>query len=304
MRDEATAVLPALGTTAQLTLADPEALEQATRLMHLRLDELDRAASRFRPDSELMLLQTLAPASLRVSGLLADAIAAALWAAETTAGAVDPTVGSALRSAGYDRDFAEVTSNPAEPGAPAPAPGWRSVRLDPRTRILRLPAGMELDLGATAKALVADRIAAEVRRRFATDVLVSLGGDVATAGWREWDVAIADDHAAAETGEPRPTVRVGSGGLATSSTAVRRWRAGGRLLHHIIDPSSGRPAEPAWRTVTVAARSCLAANTASTAAIVLGERAPDWLASRGLPARLVREDGEVVRVAGWPDEGA
>lgn len=305
MRDEATAVLPALGTTAQLTLADPEALEQATRLMHLRLDELDRAASRFRPDSELMLLQTLAPASLRVSGLLADAIAAALWAAETTAGAVDPTVGSALRSAGYDRDFAEVTSNPAEPGAPAPAPGWRSVRLDPRTRILRLPAGMELDLGATAKALAADRAASQIADQFGCGALVGLGGDIAVAGPPPpdgWRIGVADDHTRADH-RPDTTVAISGGGLATSSTVRRRWRRGERVVHHIVDPRTGDLPDSPWRTVSVTAGSCVDANTASTAALVRGSAAPGWLERAGLPARLVGHDGEVVTVAGWPAPG-
>jgi thiamine biosynthesis lipoprotein len=95
-------------------------------------------------------------------------------------------------------------------------------------------------------------------------------------------------------------VHVEHGGIATSSTAVRRWRAGGRENHHIIDPSTGEPVQSPWRTVTVAARSCLAANTASTAAIVMGERAPAWLAERGVAARLVAHDGDIVRTGGWP----
>jgi thiamine biosynthesis lipoprotein len=291
--ESATAVVPALGTTAQLTLGDPDVLETATGLMNRRLDELDRAASRFRPDSELRLLQALGPGRYTVSGLLADAIDAALWAARTTDGIVDPTVGAALSAAGYDRDFARVRSHPGAPREPSPVPGWQRVALDMPRRTLTLPAGIQLDLGATAKALAADRIAQEIRRRFATDVLVSLGGDIATAGWREWDIAI---------GAERPVVRVGSGGLATSSTALRRWRSGSRVLHHIIDPSTAEPAASPWQTVTVAARSCLAANTASTAAIVLGDRAPGWLADRGLPARLVAMDDSVTRVGGWPED--
>jgi len=294
--------MAALGTTAQLTLAEPDALDEAADLMRRRLADLDRAASRFRPDSELMLIQAIAPGPHRVSGLLADAVGAALWAARVTGGIVDPTVGAALRAAGYDRTFHEVVAAPQPPRPAGTVPGWRSVELDERRRMLRIPAGVELDLGATAKALAADRIAAEVRRRFATDALVSLGGDVAASGWREWDIAIASDHA--DAAEPRAVVRVGAGGLATSSTAVRRWTSGGRVLHHIIDPASGEPVSSPWATVSVAARSCLAANTASTAAIVLGDAAPGWLADRGLPARLVVADGAVVRVGDWPSDRA
>lgn len=293
MREHASAVLAAIGTTAQITVADPDRLEEATALMERRLAELDRAASRFRPDSELMLLQALGGGTHRVSGLLADAIGAALWAARATDGMVDPTVGRALRDAGYDRDFDLVAADPRAPRASAPVPGWRSVRLNAARRELHLPPGIELDLGATAKAFAADRIAREVRRRFSTDTLVSLGGDIAFAGWREWDVAIGSDG---------PVVRVGEGGLATSSTGKRRWTSTGRTLHHIIDPRTAAPAESPWLTATVSARSCLAANAASTAAIVLGAEAPQWLGDRGLPARLVSPGGAVTLVGDWPEE--
>jgi thiamine biosynthesis lipoprotein len=92
--------------------------------------------------------------------------------------------------------------------------------------------------------------------------------------------------------------------LATSSTTVRRWRAGEADVHHIVDPRSGAPAEEVWRTVSVAARTCVEANTASTAAIVRGEAALAWLERCGLPARLVRRDGTVATTCGWPAEAA
>jgi thiamine biosynthesis lipoprotein len=130
-------------------------------------------------------------------------------------------------------------------------------------------------------------------------VLVSLGGDVASAGEAPeagWSIGIADDHAAA----PAATVAIRGGGLATSSTAVRRWRSGDFLLHHLIDPSTGRPADSRWRTASVAAASCLDANAASTAAILLGGRAPAWLERRGLDARLVARDGAALTIGRWP----
>ncbi|HEY6016565.1 MAG TPA: FAD:protein FMN transferase, partial [Gaiellaceae bacterium] len=134
-------------------------------------------------------------------------------------------------------------------------------------------------------------------------VLVSLGGDVAVAGEppaEGWPVLIADDHAA-PLDSPGPVVSVATGGLATSGTTVRRWRAGEAELHHILDPRNGRPASTPWRTVSVAAATCADANAASTAALVLAEAAPAWLAERRLPARLVRADGAVTCVAGWPE---
>jgi thiamine biosynthesis lipoprotein len=129
--------------------------------------------------------------------------------------------------------------------------------------------------------------------------LVSLGGDIATAGAAPpggWRVQVRD-----RPGEPACAVTLAAGGaLATSSTIGRRWRRDGRVLHHILDPRTCQPAPVAWRTVTVAARSCLAANTASTAALVRAELAVGWLRRTGLPARLVDAAGSVHAVAGWP----
>jgi thiamine biosynthesis lipoprotein len=166
-----------------------------------------------------------------------------------------------------------------------------------------VPSGVRLDLGATAKALAADRAAERAAEEAGCGVLVSLGGDVATAGNAPdggWSVRIADWHAAEPSGDDE-IVRIDGGGLATSSTTVRRWSRGSEQLHHLLDPATGRPADVVWRTVSVAAASCVDANIATTAAIIRGERSPAWLASLGLPARLVALDGTVVRVGGWPE---
>jgi thiamine biosynthesis lipoprotein len=97
-------------------------------------------------------------------------------------------------------------------------------------------------------------------------------------------------------------VTIADGGLATSGITARRWSRGDRHLHHLIDPNTGAPAAGPWRTVTVAAGSCVDANIASTAAIVLGHDAPGWLLARGLPARLVDRAGGVHRCGAWPEE--
>jgi thiamine biosynthesis lipoprotein len=82
----------------------------------------------------------------------------------------------------------------------------------------------------------------------------------------------------------------------------RRWRRGGRTLHHIVDPRTGLPADGPWRTVSVAAETCADANAAATAAIVAGKRAEAWLTATGLPARLAGHDGRVRRLCGWPGD--
>jgi thiamine biosynthesis lipoprotein len=240
-----------------------------------------------------------------VSELLVELVATSLRVARATDGAVDPTVGSAMRTLGYDDDFARVAGGAGPIRLrPRAIPGWRRVELDSTACELRLPAGVELDLGATAKAFAADRAARAAAGAAGCGVLVSLGGDLAISGPAPeggWPVLVADDHEAPPDA-PGQTVFLTAGALATSSTTVRRWRRGDRVLHHILDPTTGLPAHERWRTVSVGAATCVDANGAATAAIVWGDRALPWLTSQGLPARLVGPDGAVVTVAGWPAE--
>lgn len=300
--------LPALGTTAKVAVADPEALAQARALLECELDAIDLACSRFRTDSELVYVNRASGTEVEVSKLLLEALLVALRAAEASGGLVDPTVGRTLRLSGYDRPMTVVRGRDGRLFRPSfsPAPGWRTIELSESRSTVRTPRGVELDLGATAKALAADRAARAASDATGTGVLVSLGGDIAVAGEpppEGWSVRIADDHAAPLDG-PGPAVSILSGGLASSGTSVRRWATAVGELHHIIDPRTGRPAASPWRTVTVAAASCVDANTASTAAVVLGDEAPAWLHERQLPARLVRLDGSVALVGAWPAEAA
>jgi FAD:protein FMN transferase len=298
------------GTTAVLLVSAPRALKRARGILDAELAAVDRACSRFRPDSELSALNAADGATVGVSELFAEILSAALRAARLTGGDVDPTCGRALTGLGYDRDFAEVQAagdmQPRLTGPVSPVPGWRNVHLDRTRRRARLSRGAQLDLGATAKAWAADRCADTVVARLDCGVLVSLGGDIAAAGPAPdggWRVRVTDDHAAPPDA-PGQTVTIRSGGLATSSTTVRAWTVGGRHVHHIINPATGEPARSCWRTVSVAAGSCVDANTASTAAIVRGAAALPWLRDVGLPARLVREDGSVETTTGWPyDQG-
>jgi thiamine biosynthesis lipoprotein len=197
-----------------------------------------------------------------------------------------------------------AATDSAAAGQLTPVPGWRNVVLDRDQRRARLTGGAQLDLGATAKARAADRCAEVIAARLGCGVLVSLGGDIAVAGPGPaggWRIRVTDDHAAGPDA-PGQTVAITSGGLATSSTTVRAWARDGRRMHHIVDPATGQPARGCWRTVSVAAGSCVDANAASTAAIVLGAAAAEWLRDRSLPARLVHEDGSVETTAGWPQD--
>lgn len=295
----------------QLAVSAPDQIADARALLASDLADLDRVASRFRPDSEVTALSR-APAgpdgrvTVTVSPLLAEAIAVALRAASLTDGDVDPTLGAALSDLGYDRDFARVCADgPALPAGTRVIPGWRSIVLDPGTRRLTMPAGVQLDLGATVKGWAADRAAARIAGELGCGVLVSLGGDTAVAGQPPvggWPVRVQDVTGMPDARPigPSAVIAIRAGGLATSSTAARRWARGGSVLHHILDPRTGAPAAPVWRTVSVAAASCADANTAATASVIRGRQAPAWLDALGLPARLVDTGGAVHTVAGWP----
>ena len=297
----------ALGTTAVVAVTDATVSERAGSLLAAELDAIDRACSRFRDDSELARLNASAGRWLSVSPLFLDALEVALTAARTTDGLVDPTIGRALRVLGYDRDFASVAAE----GAPLRVrlertPGWRAIEVDAAGRRVRVPCGVELDLGATAKALAADRAAFDIAAATGAGVIVSLGGDCAIAGLPPeggWTIRVTDRHDAPANGsDPGTTIALEAGGLATSGTSARNWTRGARPLHHLVDPRTGWPAASVWRTASVAAPTCVDANVASTAAMVLGEAARPWLEARRLPARLVTPDGAVVVLGGWPED--
>jgi thiamine biosynthesis lipoprotein ApbE len=292
----------ALGTGCVLVTADPTMIDRALACVATELDLIDRACSRFRDDSELSALNRARGDAVVVSARLMDAIDVALRAAQLTDGDLDPTIGSTLRALGYDRDFGQVAREGGGVLTVRAVSGWRRVHCDRRTMTVTVPAGAEIDLGATAKAWAADRAAAAAARAVACGVLLSLGGDIAVAGTAPaegWPVRIADSHASPPDAAGA-SVTITSGGLATSSTSVRRWTRGGTELHHIIDPNTARPAREVWRTVSVAAATCADANIASTTSVIRGERALAWLDTVGLPARLVAVDDRVVVCNGWP----
>jgi FAD:protein FMN transferase len=295
--DDATAQWSLWSTTARIVVGDPSARDEAQHIVAEVADTVDRACSRFRTDSELSQLAGRS-GTVTVSPLLAELVSTALEAARTTGGLVTPTLGSALCELGYDADWSRMgTSARPVRWAVQRAPRWDDVLLEGTA--LTVPAGVLLDLGSTAKAWTADEAARTVADRLGVGVLVGLGGDLASAGpapaggWR----VLVRDH----VDDPSVVVAVPSGtAIATSSTRSRRWRSGGRELHHVLDPATSQPVADVWRCVTVAARDCVTANTHTTAALVKGTDAVAWLRERGFPARLIDAAGVVTVVNGWP----
>jgi len=284
-------------TRARLVVTNPGVLASARELVDSYLAQVDDAANRFREDSEIRRLVGRS-GWVTLSPTLTHLMEEALAAAALTDGDVDPTVGGAVSRLGYDRDLRLVQDDTGPVRAVLrPVPGYRSLRLD-GSRLL-LPPGVELDLGASAKAVAADRAAQLVHGALGTGVLVSLGGDIATAGRAPaagWQIHVQDRDE-----DPWTQIELPGGfAVATSSTVSRQWRRGDRTMHHIVDPHTGQPSRTFWRSVTVAADSCAHANAVTTASLVRGSRAVEWVRSLGLPARFLRHDGALVLTDGWP----
>jgi len=289
------------GTTCRVVVADPDVATDAAALVREELNTVDAACSRFRPDSETSRLAGAGGRPVRASRTLTAIVEAALWAADRTDGDVDPTLGTALADLGYDRDFARIRDEGGDmPVAAWPgAARWRSIHLD--GDMLTIPAGVVLDLGATAKAWAADRCADLIARRYGVGALVALGGDIATAGTprQDWEILVQDGR-----DQPSCSISVPAGAaVATSSTISRTWRRGSAVLHHVLDPRTAAPVPPIWRTASVVAASCLEANTYCTAALVRGAAAVLWLRDVDIAARLVTAGGMTITVGGWPPDG-
>lgn len=272
----ATARFESMGCTVEVSGATGSHLDQIRGLFEAR----DRRFSRFRPGSELAWVNARAGRPTQVSQEFAEMLALSLEMAAVTDGRVDPTVGGAVRAAGYDRDFALLGDDPRPTGV-ASVPGWGAARQ--WGQIVHMPRGCELDLNGIVKSRTVDQ---------AADLLnspgyVAAGGDIAVRG--PLDVALPGDGA----------VRVLEGGVATSGSGRRRWRRGGAWRHHLIDPFTGAPVVSPWEQVTVAGATCLDADVAAKAAFVAGPQGPDWLEDRALPGRFLAADGSVCETSRW-----
>jgi thiamine biosynthesis lipoprotein len=271
--------------------ADKRELALAVTIVDHVVAEVDAAVSRFREDSELTRINTRAGRMTPVRPLTLRLVSLGRQVARDTQGAVDPTLAGDLDANGYDADIAVVRDRSTVPAAlpRVRRHSWRDVRIDSRFSLVGVPAGVGLDLGATAKAWTVDEAIRRLRRRLAGPALVSLGGDLAVSGAPAggWRVEVAET----ENG-PSSVVTLHGGALTTSSTRGRRWRdADGRERHHLLDPRTGQPVRGRWRTATVWAPTALSANVVSTWMLVRPDAAETALAQHGYAARLVSSDG-------------
>ncbi|HEU4973646.1 MAG TPA: FAD:protein FMN transferase [Baekduia sp.] len=274
---------PAMGSQLRFVVdapLDPGGPPDAAALAGARA-WLERAAaqlSRFRDDSELSRLNADPRAVVPAGPLLRDAVRAALWAAGRSGGLVDPTLAGALVAAGYARSRAGVA--PADlSSALAAAPAPRAARPDPRERWRRVrvtdravarPPGVALDVGGTAKGLLADRLAARLARRYGR-VAVDCGGDIRAAGAAVPARPFALEARHPSTGELLGGLALGDGAAATSGIDVNLWqRADGSFAHHLLDPSTGAAAWSGLVGVTALAPTALEAEVLAKTALLRG----------------------------------
>jgi FAD:protein FMN transferase len=274
----------------------------AENRLHVEADRLELAASRFRPDSELAAVNARAGSWVVVSPLLRTLLGLGLVAAELTDGLCHPALGLQVDAAGYrlwreanvprELVHADGRGNVAE--AAVPAVDWRRIELVGDR--VRIPRSSELDLGAVAKAWLADRLAESLAEDLGADVVANMGGDLRTvSSGMPWIVGVRHgDRGAHED------LLVTECGLATSSRTRRAWRSSAGPAHHLIDPRTGRPAETPWLAVSAFGADAVQANIAASAAMVAGGEAPGWLVEHGLDAVLSSAAGPVLRIGRWP----
>jgi thiamine biosynthesis lipoprotein len=289
------------GLTGTLATEHDHQMEFAHERLWYWIKEFDDSCNRFRVDSELSWVNERAGETLAIGATLERAIAGALLASDATGGLCDPTVLPAVLALGYDVDYdALIQRDITTLAAPVKPLGASAIDLNRRSHTLTLAKGCQLDLGASAKALVADLVADDVAST--GGVIVEMGGDVAVRGRGPegpWAIGVSDSLNV--TGA-EARVAIEHGGIATSSTTTRTWHAGGQLVNHIVDPRTGSFAVGPYATATVSARSALLANAFATAALLWGEDATYHVAQAGWSARLVRGDGTIDFVGGWPLE--
>lgn len=263
-----------MGTAAHVVVVGGSLghLEQARR----RIEQLEARWSRFRADSEIAAINAAEGLALVVSDDTALLVERSLQAWRATGGRFDPTVHDAVVAAGYDEAIAGTA--PAVRSAVAPSPGLADVAVDRAIGLVWLPSGIHLDPGGIGKGLAADLVVAELLEAGAEGACVNLGGDLRVDGespcWGRWKVRIDDPRDRRRELTRLPLV---SGGVATSSRLDRRWRLDGVEAHHLIDPSTGRPADTEVVAVTAVAATAWWAEVTATWAFLGGAEHPEAL---------------------------
>jgi FAD:protein FMN transferase len=262
--------------------------EQAVADARRRLLSWHERFSRFEPHSELSRLNRDRRRQVPVSDLMARFADAATRAAFLTAGLVDATLLEEIERAGYRSHHEssvplDVTLALAPPRQPAGARAdarWRSIEVDLAARTVTRPPGVQLDSGGIAKGLFADILAEQLAGH--ESYAIDCGGDLRLGGIGRLPRSV---RVASPFGEGiLHELEVADGGIATSGIGKRSWmNADGACAHHVLDPSTGRPAFTGIVQVTALAPSAVEAEIAAKAALLSGpDAAAGWLRHGGV----------------------
>jgi FAD:protein FMN transferase len=272
-----------------------------TELARERLDELERLWSRFRPDSEVSLLNAAGGRSMEVSDETIRLVSTAVEAWFLAEGAYDPTVLGDVLRAGYTVSFERLPALPTGPLAHSQLRiGAAGIRINPLDRRVELPVGVGFDPGGIGKGLAADMVAEELIASGAGGACVNVGGDLRVCGTPPDGVpgsgwAIGVDSPV--NTECVAVLGLADGGVATSSRLRRRWiAAGGKPSHHLIDPRTGKPADAGLAAVSVVAAHAWQAEMLSKAVFVKGATAGAALLDDfGAAGLFVTDDGSILK---------
>lgn len=271
-----------------------EMLDAAER----RLRELEAWWSRFLDDSDITRANRAAGRPTVVHPDTLAVVSRALDAWRQTDGRFDITVLPSLLQHGYTHST--VTHRAAPPLAGARVGTSAFVGVDYDASTITVPFESAIDLGGIGKGFAADIVAEELLEAGATGAVVNVGGDLVVLGVpsddASWYVGIEDPR---DPPNLVATLRLQSGGLATSGTTIRRWTdADGIELHHVIDPASGRPSAAGVVSATVLAADAATAEAFATAAMMLpGTEAMAMLDAVHLAGLAVDRDGLVFTTA-------
>jgi thiamine biosynthesis lipoprotein len=185
---------------------------------------------------------------------------------------------------------------PNPPSYPVALGNWQDVVLDETDRSVYLPEGMRLGLGGIAKGYTAQQAVALLAQ--SGPCLVDAGGDISAgappAGYAGWPVAVSTPRTS-QTQVDLFTLPLAHASLATSGIDHRRWQQNGRSHHHLIDPTTGQPADTDIVTATVWAETAVVAEAWATATIIQGVAAGlDGLQARHMPAALITQNGKLL----------
>jgi FAD:protein FMN transferase len=298
----------AMNTDASVFLCVPlgmkkngeKALERVQSFFH----KAETTMSRFRADSELTRLNLSAGARFKASSRLFEVVEKSLEAARDTGGVFDPTILSSLMAAGYDRSFEKINElvKVATFTAAAEKCRWQDIRLDAASRSVTLPPGCGIDLGGIGKGWAVDQVCA-ILDPFG-NYAIDAGGDIRVRGTRAdclpWSIGVADPL---DNGLNLMVVELRQGAICTSTITRRKWQSAGKSRHHLIDPSSGEPAQSGVISATVMAESAVRAEVTAKTALILGPEAGlRWIESRpGVYGLLVLEDKTILYSTGFKE---